>query len=154
MLGYFPNSTKVCHFGPDADAPLNDKNNWGDSPHAEIVIDNGRKYYIQTPAASVPIIHVWGEPYQMGYAHGKLMRHEILEFAPIFIEYISELFLAIVTTHMPGLPHVVREKLAADLKNDTITEIMANTERYTDQRFEEELTGIHHATGIDIQTLR
>ena len=145
---------EVCYFGPDDNAPLNIQNNWGDLPEEETSTDYGRKFFIQTPAARIPIIHLWGTPTQMGFAHGQLMKSEIRQFIDSISTYLTQEFQDMVTIHMPQIPDNIREVVANEMRDETIAYIMSNTERYTHSRFYEELTGMHEATGVDLQQLR
>jgi hypothetical protein len=38
----------------------------------------------------LPIAHVYGTPYQMGYAHGQLMYDQITKLIPAFYQYLDQ----------------------------------------------------------------
>jgi len=44
------------------------------------------------PDVSPPlnVLHLYGTPYQMGFAHGTLLKKQINELIPLVMEYIDE----------------------------------------------------------------
>lgn len=53
-------------------------------------VANGSLYVAEAQIAnSLNILHVYGTPYAMGYAHGQIFQKEISEMVPQFIEYLD-----------------------------------------------------------------
>ena len=48
----------------------------------------GERHTIETDVASIPVLHLWGSPFEMGFARGVLMGSEILVLLAKTEEYM------------------------------------------------------------------
>lgn len=96
----------------------------GGSGH-RTVIGNGEIQY--------PLAVVRGTPYQMGYQLGKLFSEEMRRFVP------------------PALDGIAKE---LNVTNETLTEVWARSAAYTDDRVEQEMTGIADGSGLPLSTIQ
>lgn len=48
----------------------------------------GRRWTVGSGEAAIPVIEVWGTPYQMGYAHGRLVRGELKQYWGAFFDLV------------------------------------------------------------------
>ena len=145
-----------CEDGPDEDAKENDKITIANEPTFERAVPNGVKYHIQASPYTVPIIHLWGSPYEMGFAHGELMKAETTGFANDVLKYVQRIFKKRVDGDvvLGKLPEAMRQSIANQWKEETLESIFANTEDYLSDAFLEELQGLSAASGVDHEILR
>jgi len=88
---------------------------------------NGRTYMLGEGADAVRVIEVWGAPYEMGYAHGYLVREELKDYYATFFGIIK------------GTMNVSDEQL------DQAWEVMS---RHLPEEFKEEMRGL--AAGANV----
>jgi isopenicillin-N N-acyltransferase-like protein len=77
----------------------------------------------------IHILKVWGTPYEMGKAHGMLMKKEITE-------------------HLPNLIRIMVEKSGQPVS--LLDEVYKTTKPFIPERFIEEMRGIADATGLPL----
>lgn len=91
---------------------------------------NGRTYMLGDGADAVRVIEVWGSPYEMGYAHGYLVRDELKDYYAAFFGVIK------------GEMNVSDEQL------DQAWEVMS---RHIADEFKEEMRGLAAGSGVSEQ---
>jgi len=95
------------------------------------------------------LVHVYGTPYEMGYAQGELLKEEASEFISSVWSYLESM----VTAYLKDLPKWLADMIA-DVGLDAAldaTEIM--TKKYTNPVFYEEMQGLADASGADYKTI-
>ena len=81
---------------------------WALPPRPVTTVPNGARLEARLeagdPALAPPItvVHVSGSAFEMGEAHGRLMKRDLLEYLPLVIEYLN-VSLADVRRHLPPL---------------------------------------------------
>lgn len=101
--------------------------------------------------ASFPIVHLWGTPYEVGFAQGTIRKNEIKEFIDKTWAYLnSALVLELYGDRLPQWAKViiVNQGMAAAL--DWSRKV---TEPYTTQAYLDEMRGMADATGMDYDLL-
>ena len=88
---------------------------------------NGRTYMLGQGADAVRVIEVWGTPYEMGYAHGYLVRKELKAYWGTFFGVIK------------GTMNVTDQQL------DQAWEVMS---RHIPDEFKQELRGLAAGAGV------
>lgn len=104
----------------------------------------GKLYITGPPGNQINILHVSGTPYQMGYAHGTLLKAEI---ADLFNEFQAFLDKA-MDQYLDFLPKDIRtiiENLGVAAALEFTAEL---TKKYTPDHFFEEIRGLSDSTGI------
>jgi hypothetical protein len=61
-----------------------------DEPTFVNSIPNGKRYVVGSGYNKINIVHVYGTPYEMGYALGKLMSKELQELVPLYFDYLDK----------------------------------------------------------------
>ena len=130
---------------------------WTGEPTFVKKVQNGALFVIKTNTSILHIMHVFGTPYEMGYAHGKLLTEEMKTILQQFDKHL-------VQEAEAALPKINANwlKVAEDfLVNQTIDELLDLTYDATSVFFnktapywEEELQGLSDASGISIVMLR
>jgi len=93
------------------------------------------------------IIHVYGTPYEMGYAHGSMMKAE----AQAMVNQTMQYMYGQVEQALAGLPTWLRDWVA-EVGLDVALDWTANvTAPYTGEYFYEEMHGLADGAGVDYQ---
>ncbi|MCX5836446.1 MAG: hypothetical protein NTX62_05645, partial [Deltaproteobacteria bacterium] len=79
---------------------------------------------------AVTVLHVWGTPREMGYAHGRLLKAEIADF------------YAKITFAM---------SLGMGVSLEQIDQAWAQMEPFVPQRYLDEMAGLAEGAGVDLQ---
>ena len=91
---------------------------------------NGRRWLIGRGPDAVAVIEVWGSPYQMGYAHGRLVKGELRQYYSAFFD-------------------VIRKQLGA--KDEQLDEAWQVMSRHIAPEFKEELRGLAEGAGVPLR---
>ncbi len=81
---------------------------------------------------SIHILHLWGTPYEMGYAHGELLKKQVPEYV-----------------------NGVNEVMAREMKSDVslLDRVWESVKPHVSEYFLEELRGIAEGAGVDLQAV-
>eukprot|EP01127_Copromyxa_protea_P004456 TRINITY_DN14317_c0_g1_i1.p1 TRINITY_DN14317_c0_g1~~TRINITY_DN14317_c0_g1_i1.p1 ORF type:complete len:423 (-),score=87.84 TRINITY_DN14317_c0_g1_i1:40-1308(-) len=108
-------------------------------------VKNGKLYTTGGEEPKVSVVHMWGTPYEMGFAHGQLVSKEAQKLYSQVTDYMQsqvEQFL-----HM--LPEFLQELIARYGVEGALEMTYLLTKKYTPPRFFEELKGFADGSGID-----
>eukprot|EP01121_Diplochlamys_sp_Union-15-3_P011240 TRINITY_DN3231_c0_g3_i2.p1 TRINITY_DN3231_c0_g3~~TRINITY_DN3231_c0_g3_i2.p1 ORF type:complete len:430 (-),score=64.57 TRINITY_DN3231_c0_g3_i2:65-1327(-) len=110
---------------------------------------NGKLYQAKSVEPPLNVLHVSGTPYQMGFAHGTLLKTQIQTLVPDVLNYIYSQ----VDSAIDFLPEWIRKVIeeygvAAALDAEHLA-----TEAYTPQYFFDEIRGIADGSGVDYDEL-
>ncbi|KAF2076759.1 hypothetical protein CYY_001948 [Polysphondylium violaceum] len=102
---------------------------------------------------TVHVLHVYGNPYQMGYAHGALLRDQIQQMMPMFMSYA----VAAVTQTAKATPSFFPQYILNIIQTEgvlaALDSIHYTTAPYTNIEFYEEIQGLSEGADFDYQTL-
>jgi len=159
LCAFWCTQASNCHdsnpsYGPTNDFPIFEGN---ENMRFVRQIQNGKLYQVTVPNSgqgtnsSFWVIHVWGSPYEMGYAQGTLLKEEL----PSFINTVWEFLRSEITSqpYVSDLPKWLAD-MVADIGLDAaleFTEFM--TKDYTPSYFYDEMKGLSDATGTNYQTI-
>lgn len=107
-------------------------------------VENGLLYSSGTAENPVLVAHVYGTPYEMGFAHGQLLGDRIKVMYPQFMEWL----FSQINPYLKDMPPLLREAietLGIDAGLDLTYEW---TRAYTPAHFIEEFRGIADGAGI------
>jgi isopenicillin-N N-acyltransferase-like protein len=116
-------------------------------------VTNGKLFVVnQGTQYEMPIVHVYGTPYEQGYANGLLTKEKLLIFVPKVWNYMElQVQKGVEKLSIPAwLRHLI-ERYGLGLALDLTYEA---TRFFTGSYFYEELQGIADATGLDYIMLR
>lgn len=108
---------------------------------------NAKLYEAGPDGARFPILHVWGSPYEVGYAQGTILKDEINKFVTATWNYLSTSLIDAFPGDMlsPEMKALIVEKGldgALDWTRD-------QTAPFTPQAFVDEMRGLADASGLD-----
>eukprot|EP01114_Cavostelium_apophysatum_P002389 TRINITY_DN1212_c0_g1_i1.p1 TRINITY_DN1212_c0_g1~~TRINITY_DN1212_c0_g1_i1.p1 ORF type:complete len:416 (+),score=120.87 TRINITY_DN1212_c0_g1_i1:278-1525(+) len=114
-------------------------------------IPNAKHYWVTVPhdggntTSGFDLIHVWGTPYEMGYAQGSILKPTLSVFMQDTWEYLQ----GEVDAYLGDLPKWLQDWIA-DFGLDSALDLTKDaTEEYTPQYFYDELKGLSDGCGVD-----
>jgi len=116
---------------------------------------NGKLYNVTVPhnggntQSWYTVVHVWGTPYQMGYAQGALLKDSASEFISTVWGYLE----GQVDQFLGDLPVWLQNMIATFGLDAALDLTYYATLDYTPAHFYQEMQGISDASGIDYNTL-
>ncbi|XP_077988524.1 protein dcd1A-like [Glandiceps talaboti] len=127
-----------------------------DSPVFVRQTKNAKLYTVGKGDDSFSVVHVWGSPYDMGYAHGTIMKEEATKFVNDVWKYLEDTIIDAINSTVP-LPYFTKwfVKDVADMGMDLALDLEnLLVEKYTSKYFLDELQGMADATGLDFKKLK
>mmetsp|Transcript_93824 Transcript_93824/g.268645 ORF Transcript_93824/g.268645 Transcript_93824/m.268645 type:complete len:461 (+) Transcript_93824:44-1426(+) len=146
-----------CSGTPDPNAPRN-ANPITDAVPAFIrEVTNGKLYSVtQTgpngnPGQTFAVTHVWGTPYEKGFAQGQLLQSEIQAFYNQTWAYLEEE----ISSSLPGLffPDWFLEQLAGKTMAEALDWTAQATMPFTDSNYYDEMRGLSDGSGTSYDLL-
>lgn len=140
-------SAAFCHGKPKPDAKPNAYPILDADPVLMRTSTNGKAFQVGTGGDAYWMIHVYGTPYEMGFAHGTMMKAEAQSMVNQTMAYLQ----GQVEQALAGLPTWLRDwvaKVGLDAALDLTADITAP---YTGEYFFEELHGLADGAGVDYQ---
>lgn len=153
VLLVVPVRASECHGHPSPNAQPNLNPITFPTPTFVRSVTNGALYTIPVDSLTIPIVHLWGSPYEKGYAHGSLMKESVQEFIPAFWAYLENEVVGALNRTGLHIPPAVEEEIA-NLSLGVLLDLTSNwTAPYTGAHFFEEMQGLADGSGVDLQTL-
>lgn len=144
-----PALAAYCSGKPDPDAKQNLNPVFRGEPRFVRQVKNGKLYVTGEAQDAFNVVHVWGTPYEMGFAHGTLVKDQAVKFINSVWTYLEQQVIGAIngTVHIfkPWFLEDVADKgldVALDLELDV-------TRLYTGEYFFQEAKGLADATGLD-----
>jgi len=113
-------------------------------------VTNGKLYTIGTGDDQIYLVHVWGSPYEMGYANGQLLQNEINTLVPEMLAHWELQVEASIDQYigedMAGFVAEYGLRAALDVE-------YYMTRDYSPDYFYEEIQGLADASGLDYESL-
>jgi isopenicillin-N N-acyltransferase-like protein len=90
-----------CHGQPGARV-INHNPTWTGQPRLLKIHPHGKLFEVGEGSTITKLLHVYGNMYQMGYAHGTLLREELNVMLPEVWEYLKTEFEDALPKKMPA----------------------------------------------------
>jgi isopenicillin-N N-acyltransferase-like protein len=143
-----------CHGSPKPDAPQNLMPILDSPPVFDREIKNARLYWADSGNNKIPIVHVWGTPYEMGFAHGRILNERVNAFMTTLWDYFIDEITHEINEFAPNLPDWFVEDIATGGIEWALEKTTNITTEFTPSYFDEELKGLSDASGVDFQLLQ
>jgi hypothetical protein len=98
-----------------------------------------------------PVVHVWGTPYEMGYAQGTIRKKEIIQFVTQTWTYLTSSLVQALSGDR--LPEWLKEMIVNKGMERALDWTRSTTEAYTPEAYFDEVRGLADATGLDYDLL-
>jgi isopenicillin-N N-acyltransferase-like protein len=110
-------------------------------------VKNAMLFEAGPPNARFPVVHVWGTPYEMGYAQGQLMKKDITQFVTKTWGYlVSEVVQYLVGDR---IPQWLKDMIISQGMKRALEWTRETTQSFTPQAYFDEVKGLSDATGLD-----
>lgn len=139
-----------CHGVPSPNAQANMKPILTDPPVFLNSVPNGKLYTVGEGNDTAHLLHLFGTPYQMGYAHGQLLKAPLQTMMTKLWAYLESQIPAISKKVPPELAAIITTEgldVALDMTYDA-------TRQYTGAYFYEELKGLAEGGEVSYDMLR
>ncbi|XP_062513488.1 protein dcd1A-like [Corticium candelabrum] len=142
-----------CHGKPSPTAKPNNNAIYVGPPISVKNVSYGELYTVGSGDDRINIVHVWGWPYQMGYAHGQLVKDVVKSFIDEVWEYLEDKIEEAINSTAPIFqPWFLKD--VADLGLELALDLeIAITRPFTSKDFLDEIRGLADATGVDAKKL-
>ncbi|KAL4234138.1 hypothetical protein ACF0H5_005791 [Mactra antiquata] len=143
-----------CSGGPSPHAVRNTNPVFKGEPRFVKQVKNGKLFIAGEAQSAFPVVHVWGTPYEMGYAHGLLMKDKARQFMDSVWDFlVDEAYKGI----NGSVPCWFKSWFIKDIATLGLTAALdleiRLTKRYTGDYFYEEAQGLADATGVDLMKI-
>ncbi|EGD79182.1 hypothetical protein PTSG_09912 [Salpingoeca rosetta] len=142
-----------CHGKPDPNAKPNLNPIYTEAPVLVRSVKNAKLYTVGGGNDTISLVHLYGTPYEMGYAHGILMKENATQFINDVWGYLEDQ----VESAINGTIHNLQPwflKLVADFGLDVALDLTTDATRpFTGEYFYEEMHGMADATGLSFKKI-
>jgi hypothetical protein len=139
-----------CSGSPDAGTRTNELPISPENIKVEKAVKNGVLTTAGPQSARFPILHVYGTPYEKGYAQGELMKEYLTKFIHTTFQYLT----AMVVDEMDDrFPKAVRELIVRFGMKEALGWCAKVTKPFTANSYFEEIQGIADASGVSYDLL-
>ena len=95
------------------------------------------------------MLHVYGDPYSMGFAHGQLLMGEVNTTIPAFYQHVQKQ----IDTEIGFLPKDIRDMVSKYGLDGALDLTYELTKKYIPSYFIEEIQGLAKGSGVDYKLL-
>lgn len=106
--------------------------------------DNGKLYTTAVDGVEVRVLHVFGSPYEMGYAQGVLLRSTVQDLYPKFFDFLD----SEIDQYIDFLPEDIRRLIETEGVRLALEATELATRAFTPQYFYDELQGLSDGSGV------
>nr|XP_006823776.1 PREDICTED: protein dcd1A-like [Saccoglossus kowalevskii] len=143
-----------CYSKPDPHAKSNLNPLQTDPPTFVKQIKNAKLYTVGKGDDVINVLHLWGTPYEKGYAHGTILKDEASAMMDEAWNYFEQEIIDAVNKTIPGFFQPWFLKDVANLGLEAALELeIAATKPFTPSYFYEEMKGLSDGARIDVKKL-
>ena len=114
LLLLHPSGAAFCNGKPKPDAKPNLNPIFTSSPVFVREVKNAKLYTVGDGDDKISVVHLWGSPYERGFAHGTLMKQEAQNMITSVWEYIVEQVESAINGTLKKFPPKVVDFLATE----------------------------------------
>lgn len=144
-------SGAYCHGSPAAGERVNDMPIVDEKLTHIRSVKNAMLFEAGPANARFPVVHVWGTPYEVGFAQGTVRKEAIIQFVAQVWEYLVTGLTPYITNDR--IPQILKDAIISKTLDRALDWSRKVTEDFTPQDYKDELRGIADATGIDYDML-
>jgi hypothetical protein len=144
-----------CHGKPKPNAAANTYPINTAEPTFVKSVKNGKLFTMDQGNTTVSIVHIYGTPYELGYAQGQLMGSTAKNFVDDVYIYIEQQVAAAAngSKELSWLPKELVEIIALHGLDFALDLTVDATAKYTPDYFTQELKGLAAASGVDFKKI-
>jgi len=145
-----------CNGSPDFGKPNTNPIIIG-QPQLVKAVPNGKSFLMKVGEHAndtIIVTHLWGTPYQKGYAHGQLIGDRGKKLLDGVYKWIDDQVSAAINGSIGPIPYDIAAWLANTGINAGLDIMSALTGRFTGSWYPEQMKGMTDACGIDLNQIR
>jgi isopenicillin-N N-acyltransferase-like protein len=139
-----------CHGKPQS-YYVNNETIWTGQPKLLRSHPHGKLYEIGEGTSTMKLLHVYGNMYEMGFAHGSLLQDELQSFIGELWEYLEESVEGALPQKIPAFLKKGTSNFAIGAALDLTYEL---TRFFTNKHYYDEMNGIADASGVPYRYFR
>jgi len=112
-------------------------------------VPNAKLYTTHNIDPPISVVHLYGTPYEMGYAQGQILKPYITNLVPAVYSFIEDQ----IGREINFLPQWLKDIIEVEGLDAALELTYYATRDYTPAYFFDELKGLSDASGIDYQTV-
>jgi len=113
-------------------------------------VTNGKLFVGGQGNDTFNVLHLWGTPYQQGFAQGQLLQSTIKQLSPLIVQYIEQM----AEQYAPWLPKTLIDDIVA-FGAPLLLEMSFNaTKPFAPQAYLDEMQGIADGAGVDVKQVQ
>ena len=109
-----PSNAAYCHGKPQPDAKPNLNPIFTSDPVFVREVKNAKLYTVGDGDDKISVVHLWGSPYERGFAHGTIMKQDVQNMINSVWEYIVEQVESAINGTLKKFPPKVVDFLATE----------------------------------------
>eukprot|EP00331_Platyophrya_macrostoma_P017580 CAMPEP_0176474696 /NCGR_PEP_ID=MMETSP0127-20121128/43176_1 /TAXON_ID=938130 /ORGANISM="Platyophrya macrostoma, Strain WH" /LENGTH=422 /DNA_ID=CAMNT_0017870173 /DNA_START=40 /DNA_END=1305 /DNA_ORIENTATION=- len=113
-------------------------------------VANGKLYQAGTGNDTFYVVHLWGTPYEQGFAQGQLLKSQIQAVTPMMMAYID----AQIHSAVPTLPQWLVDLIGAFGAPYLLEMTFNNTKAFAPQAYLDEMQGIADGAGVSVKDIQ
>ena len=113
-------------------------------------VQNGVLMMAGPDNARFPILHLYGTPYEKGFAQGSIIKEEVQAFVHKTFAYLISM---VVDSMDDRFPKIVRDKIVQFGMKEALAWCAKVTAPFTPQAYFDEIRGLSDASGVDYNLL-
>ena len=146
------NNAAYCSGSPEAGERVNENKIHSLDDIILVRSVQNAKLFTAGPAnARFNVAHLWGTPYEKGYAQGLLMKREMRTFIYATWAYLSEELESVISNDK--IPKAAKEIIVQKGMDAALDWTSKVTEKYTSKDFTDEVQGMANSSGIPYELL-
>jgi len=114
-------------------------------------VKNAMLFEAGPPNARFPVVHVWGTPYEVGFAQGTVRKEAVIEFITKLWAYLNSELTPYITNDR--VPQWLKDIIISHALDRALDWSRSVTEEFTPQAYKDELRGLADATGLSYDLL-
>jgi len=116
-------------------------------------IANAHLYTVGEGDDTIPVLHLYGTPYEMGLAQGTIIKDRVSAFFNDVKQYVLDQVEEAINGSVPWFPAKLAQQIA-EYGIDFVLDLEIDaTVKFTGEYFLQELQGLSDATGVDFKDL-
>jgi isopenicillin-N N-acyltransferase-like protein len=152
LFAFFSQVTDAAYCGgsPDAGERTSQYPIFDEAPTFVRQVKNGMLFEAGPANARFPVVHLWGNAYEVGYAQGQLMKDEVTNFVRKTNTYLIEEIVSSLGDHFPDAAKALVIEIGME---KALAKTAEWTAPFTSQPFYDEVRGLADATGLNYDML-
>lgn len=150
LLAFVASALRTAPIPPSCQGTANPFPLYTAAPKFVSSVTNGKLFVGGSGNDTFHVVHVWGTPYQQGFAQGQLLQSTIKQLAPMIVQYIEQM----AQQYVPWLPSSLVDDIVAFGAPLLLEMSFNSTKKFAPQAYLDEMQGIADGAGVDVKDVQ